>query len=230
MDNYQARQLELTKKIEEDFKNGNSRSTIVEPVSDYINDNRICLTSVVFLPQDLENKIIDEVIIPLRRNDPAQYFYVPNSFHVTIRNIRISADPPSFNNIDIKKAKEVFRKIIPRHHSFKFEIKRLFELPTSLAISAFSNETLGNLALELGRELRKAGIPDNKIYANENIVIGNTTISRFTSKPNSDFWEKVKELKQISIGSFEVRKIYLITTNAVCHPSKTKVIGEYSLT
>jgi hypothetical protein len=229
VDNYQARQLELTKKIEEDFKNGNSRSTIVEPVSDYINDNRTCLTSVVFLPRDLENKIIDKVINPLKRNDSAQYFYVPNSFHVTIRNIRISADPPSFNNIDIKKAKEVFRKIIPRHHSFKFEIKRLFELPTSLAISAFSNEKFGGLTLELRQELRKAGVPDNKVYVKSNVVIGNTTISRFTKRANSIFREKVKELKNIDIGSFEVRKISLITTNVICHPSKTKIIEEYLL-
>jgi 2'-5' RNA ligase len=229
VDNYQARQLELTKKIEEDFKNGNSRSTIVEPVSDYINDNRICLTSVVFLPQDLENKIIDEVIIPLRRNDPAQYFYVPNSFHVTIRNIRTTTEPPSFSEIDIEKSKEVFRRIVPKHHPFKFEIKRLFKLPTSLAISAFSNKKFGDLALELGNELGKAGVPDNKIYANKNIVIGNTTISRFTKRPNSSFRKKVKELKNIDIGSFEVRKISLITTSAVCHPSKTKIIEEYLL-
>jgi hypothetical protein len=230
VDDCRAKQLEMTKKIEKDFKHGISRSTIVNPVSDYINDNRMCLTSVVFVPQNLVSKIINDVISPLKKADPAQYFYLPSSFHITIRNIRIISDPSSFNDIDIEKTKEVFKKIVPKYHPFTFELKRIFELPTSLAISAFSNETLGNLALELGQSLERVGVPDNKIYVNSDVVIGNATISRFTNKPNSKFWEKIKELKEIDMGSFEVRKVFLITTNAVCHPSKTKIIEEYLLT
>lgn len=230
MDNYQTKQLELTKKIEEGFKKGESLSTVVEPVSDYINDNRICLTSVVFIPQNLEKRIIENVINPLRKINPIQYFYIPGSFHITISNIRIIENPPLFGNKDVEIVREVFKRVIPKHHPFTVEIKRLFELSTSLAISAFSDETLGKLALELREELKKAGVPDNKTYANENIVIGSTTISRFTNTPNPDFKKKVKKLKEIDIGSFEVRKISLITTNAVCHPSKTKIIEEYLLT
>jgi len=230
VNSYQAKQLELTKKIEEDFKDGLFPSTIVDSVSDYINDNRRCLTTVVFIPQHLEKIILDKIINPLKKIDPTQCYYIPNSFHVTIRNIRIAEYPPSFDDFDIEKAKKVFRKVIPKYHSFIFDIKRLFELPTSLAISAFSDKTLGDLALELREKLRMAGVSDNKIYADENIVIGNTTISRFTDTPNSDFKEKVKEFKNICIGSFEVRKISLITTNAICHPSKTKIIEEYLLT
>ena len=229
MDNYQTKQLELTKKIEEGFKKGESLSTTVEPVSDYINDNRICITSVVFIPQNLEKRIIENVINPLRKINPIQYFYIPDSFHITINNIRKIENPPLFNNQDVEKARKVFRRVISKYRPFVFEIKRLFELPTSLAISAFSDETLGNLALELREELKKAGVPDNKTYANENTVIGSTTISRFTNSSNPCFKEKVKELKEIDVGSFEVKKISLITTNAVCYPSKTKIIEEYLL-
>lgn len=230
MDNYQIKQLKLISKIERGFKKGESLSTVVEPVSDYINDNRICLTSVVFIPQNLVERIIEDVINPLRKINPIQYFYIPGSFHITIANIRTIDNPPLFNNKDIEKVREVFKRVIPKHRSFVFEIKRLFELPTSLAISAFSDETLGELALELREEFKKVGVPDNKTYANENIVIGSATISRFTNTPSPDFREKVKELKEINIGSFEVRKISLITTNAVCYPSKTKIIEEYLLT
>lgn len=230
MDNYKTKQLKLTKKIEEGFKKGQSLSTVVEPVSDYINDNRICLTSIAFVPQNLEKRIIENVINPLRKINPIQYFYIPGSFHITISNIRTIENPPLFNHKDIDKVREVFERVIPKYRPFILEIKRLFELPTSLAISAFSDETLGNLTLKLREELKKAGVPDNKTYANANIVIGSTTISRFTNSPNPDFKKKVKELKEIDIGSFEVRKISLITTNAVCYPSKTKIIEEYFLT
>lgn len=229
MDNYQAKQLELTKRIEEGFKKGQAASTIVEPVSDYINDDRICLTSVAFIPQNLEEIIINKIINPLRKINPIQYFYIPGSFHVTINNTRTIANPPLFNAEDIEKIKEVFKKVIPRYNSFTFELKRLFELPTSLAISAFSDKTLGDLALELREELRKAGVPDNKTYEDKNIVIGSTTISRFTNTPNPEFKQMIKVLKEIEIGTFEVKKISLITTNAICYPSKTKIIEEYLL-
>lgn len=229
MDSYQDRQLELIKKIEESFKKGKAPSTIVEPVSNYVNDNRICFTSVAFVPSNLVQKMIEQVINLLRKVDPMQYFYIPGSFHITINNIRTIANPPLFNNEDIEKARGVFKRIIPKYKPFTFELKRLFELPTSLAISAFSNEILGNLALELRAELKQAGIPDNKTYAAEDVIIGNATISRFTDTPNPAFKEKIKELKEIEIGSFEVKKVFLITTNSVCHPTKTKIIEEYSL-
>jgi len=229
VDNYQAKQLDVIKRIEESFRKGQAASTIVEPVSDYINDNRICLTSVVFIPQDLEEIIIDKVINPLKKINPIQYFYIPGSFHITITNIRTIANPPLFNDGDIEKVKDVLKRVIQKHSSFSVEIKRLFELPTSLAISAFSDETLGYLALELRKEFKKAGVADNKTYEDKDIVIGNTTISRFTNTPNPEFRQKVKELKEIEIGTFEVNKISLITTNAVCHPSKTKIVEEYLL-
>src|SRR5687767_2591950 len=207
MDSYQQKQLRLTQDIEESFKSGKNISQVVESVPDFVSDKRICLTSVTYLPKELEDKIINEVINPLNQIDPRQYYYVPKSLHVTINNIRVINDPPHFNDQDIEKAKEVFARVIPKFKTFKVDIKRLFELPTSLAISVFSDETLGSLALELRSELSKAGVADDKIYASGDVVIGNTTISRFTTAPNPDFWEKVRELKEIEIGSFEIKKV-----------------------
>lgn len=227
--NYQAKQLEVIRGIEEGFRKGQAVSTVVKPVLDYINDDRVCLTSVAFIPQNFERKIIEKIIRPLSQIDSAQYFYVSGSFHITITNIRTIENPPLFNNDDVEKVRKVFKKIIPKYKPFKFDVKRLFELPTSLAISAFSDETFGDLALELRSEIEKAGVPDNKTYANENIVIGNVTVSRFVDTPSASFQEKIEELKEVDIGTFEVNKISLITTNAACHPSKTKIIEEYSL-
>lgn len=229
MNAYSEKQLKLIETIEEKFRKGESPSTVVEPVSDYINDDRVCLTSVVFIPQGLEQKIINNIVNPLKEINPIQYFYIPGSFHITIKNIRTIENPPLFNDKDIKKACEVFKRVIPKYKSFTFELRRLFELSTSLAISAFSDETLGNLTSELGKELKKAGVPDNKKYATNDIVIGSTTVSRFTNTPNPAFKQKVKELKETKIGSFEVKKVYLITTNSICYPTKTKIIEEYSL-
>ncbi len=229
MDGYSKKQLLLISEIEEKFKNGEVPSTIVTPVKDYKNDNRICLTAVAFIPPELEQQIIENIIKPLKEADNRQYFYVPNSFHVTIQNIRIIEDPPLFDSSDIEKAKEVFEKIVPKHPRISFRLKRLFELPTSLSVCAFSNESLGILANELRAELANSGVPDNKKYASNDVVLGSTTIIRFTTEPNAEFKNIVSQLKNIEIGNFEVSKINLITTNCVCVPDKTTVFGEYNL-
>lgn len=226
---YQDRQLETIKNIEEIFKKGQTPSTVVEPVADYVLDDRICLTSIVFLPTDIEKEIIEKVIAPLKNADPSQYFYIPGSFHVTINNIRTIENPPLFDEKDIEKAREVVEAVVSKFNSFSFEIGRLFELPTSLAVCAFTDSILGNIALELRSELKKNGIADNKNYASQDVVIGSSTIARYTNTPNQKFLEKLKELREIIIGSFKAEKVSLITTNAVCHPSKTKIIDEFEL-
>ena len=230
MNDYQNRQLQMIVSIEESFKHGNSPSSIVEMVSDYTNDMRICLTGVTFLPQSLSEKIVDQVVNPLKEADSRHYFYDSGMLHITINNVRIISDPPNFTEQDIEKVRQVFAEVIPKYQKFNFELKRLFVLPTSIAISAFSPEILKDIALELRHNLTTQGVTDDKIYASNDVVIASTTICRFTTTPSESFFEKVKEIRGIQIGSHLVEKISLITTNAGCVPASTKVIGEFNLT
>ncbi len=226
---YQEKQYKLFQDIEESCKSGKNISTLVETISDYGNDNKICLTSVVFIPEDLRNVIIKNIIEPLNKLDSGQYYYLPDSLHITLQNIRTVSNPPLFNNDDIDKVKKVFKEVIPKYKSLSFELKGLFELPNSLSIRAYSSEYLRDLRLEIMDKLEEVGVPDNKTYASNDIFFGNSSICRYVKNPNKDFFEKVKELKNETIGILDVKKISLITTNAVCHPNKTKVIEEYNL-
>lgn len=225
MGSYQEEQLRLIKRIEEGFKNGQSPSTIVEPVDDYTKDNRICLTLVTFLPSNLENGIIKKLIIPLQNADQRHYFYVPTSFHITIQNVRTIAQPPLFNNADIEKVKAVLERTIPQFSSLEFNLKRIFQLPTSLSICAFTDKSLGNLALRIREELVKEGVSDNKQYANREVVFANTTFCRYQTEPNEEFKKLVNELKDVKIGEFEAKDVSLITTNCVCLPEMTKILS-----
>jgi len=226
MTSYQQKQRSLIQEMEQNFQQGRSHSSVVKPVKDYRHDTRIALTSVVFLPAEKEEKIIREVIEPLQKADRRHYYYLPKTLHITIQNIRTISDPPLFTKEDIEKAQRVFEKIIPQHSPISFQIKRLFELPTSLAMCAFSDETLKNLILDLRKELIKAGVPDNKTYASDEIFFGNVTIARYADTPNQAFFETVSKLKNVDIGEVTFKKVSLITTNAVSSPYVTTVHGE----
>lgn len=229
MASYQQKQHELFRELEEKFKKGETPATIVEPVQDYVNDNRICLTSAVFIPQPLQKTIIDKVISPLKNSGRRQYYYLPQSLHMTIQNIRTINHPPLFSERDIKKVQNVFRRVIPKHKSFIFELRGLFEVSTSLSVRGYSDETLKYLILNLRKGLERVGVPDNKTYASGEVFFGNVSVVRYTTSPNTAFFKKVKELKDIDIGRFKARTISLITTNSVCHPKKTKIIEDYNL-
>ncbi len=226
---YFQKQKDLFDDIEKKFKSGEVPSTIVEALDDYKNDNQICLTSVAFLSKSLQRKIITDIISPLKKTDPRQYFYLAKSLHLTIQNIRTVNKPPLFTDEDIEKTKEVFAKIIPKHSIIKFKLEGLFELPTSLGLRAYSSEDLKGLCVDLREGLKKAGVPDNKIYASEDIIFGNVSVSRYTLAPNKEFFEIVKKLKNVEIGTFNVQSVSLITTNSVCYPNKTKIIKTYNL-
>lgn len=228
MDDYSSRQVALVKDIEKQFEAGNSPSTIVEPVSNYETDMRICLTSLAYLPQNLQEKIYNEIVEPLKKIDDRQYFYEKAALHITVQNVRVINNPPHFTDSDIERAKNVFASITQKYHPVEVEIRRIFELPTSFALSAFTPSSWEDLVLDLRNELEKAGVPDDKSYA-PGPVLANVTICRYTTPPNEEFQSKLKELKEIKLGSFKIENIKLATTNAVSFPSKTTIIGEYNL-
>lgn len=229
MDSYFKKQKALFDEIESKFKKGESPSTIVKPVSDYKNDEQICLTSIAFIPVNLQKEIIGSVIEPLKKADSTQYFYPPESMHLTIQNIRTINKPPLFNDQDIQKAKEAFLKVISKHPKITFSLEGLFDLPTSLGIRAYAEETLVDLCKELREELTEADVPDNKTYASDTVLFGNISICRYITKPNKEFFKTVENLKSINLGSLKVENVNLITTNAVCHPQKTKILETYKL-
>ncbi len=229
MVSYQKQQELLLKEIEKDFKEGKFPATIVEPVQDYSSDNRICLTSVVFLPQEIQRIVDEKVIKPLKELDKRQYYYLPQSLHITIQNIRTISDPPLFSKKDVEKVKNVLREVITRYEPFDFSIEGFFELPTSLSLCAYSDEILKQLVFEIRKSLKKVGVPDNKKYASDEIVIANSTICRYIGLPNDAFFEEVGKLKNIDVGRVQVKNVSLITTNSVCHPNKTSIVERYPL-
>ncbi|MBU1118829.1 hypothetical protein KKH43_03035 [Patescibacteria group bacterium] len=228
MTTYRQKQEEVFNKIEK----ANDQSDIasfVKPVADFSGDNRLCLTGVIFLPCEITYKIQEEIIAPLKKSDTEHYFYSPESLHLTIQNVRVIHDPPKFNSDAIEKAKEVFEQVVPRHTAVRFNLQGIFKAPTSIGIKGFCGEEIKELVFDLRTELKKAGIPDDKKYVSKDVIIGNTTVCRFTSKPNQEFWKKYKKIKDTETGAFDAKTVSLIKTNAGCHPGKTEIIASYQL-
>ena len=226
--NYLLQQKELVKKLEDSFIDGEHKSTVVDMRKDYVNDDRICLTSVTFIPNDISSKIISNVINNLKKIEPYHYFYPFESMHLTIKNIRTISKPLLFAESDIIKVDQLFSEIIPKFSIFEVKVEDVLILPSSVSIMVYS-DGLQNLNLALDKGLREIGVPDNKKYLSDLVYWGNITICRFTEKPGNEFNNEVKKMRNFKIGKFKVEKVNLITCNAVCYSGSRKIIGGYEL-
>lgn len=225
---YQKRQIEVIDTIERQVGNNSLNFSTVAPIDDYENDSRLCLTSVHFPKNGLIRKVM-EILGPLRDINPGHYYYPEDAFHLTIKNIRVISDPPTFTAEDVLRARKVFESVLPGHRKFKVYFYRLLLFKSNLSLIGTTDEELDSIVLDLDKKLAQAGVPDNKQYTNSRNFFCNMTLARFTSEPTEDFISKVKELSQqvAPFGPYEIDSVTLLSSNAVL--KKKNIIDTWQL-
>jgi len=225
---YQQNQKRVIENIEKQIKQNSLQFSTVDPVEDFDNDPRVCLTSVHIPNNFLKNKIQKQIIDPLRAVSPEHYYYLADPLHMTIKNIRVINNPPYFNDQDIEKAKQIFSQTIPKHSKFKVYFYRLLLFPNNLALIGTTDEEMDKIVLGLDRKLRRAGVPDDKIYSNPKYFFSNITLARFNTPLAEKFRIKVKNLSiSLSFEPYLVDLVTLLTCNAVF--KRRKIIGSWEL-
>jgi 2'-5' RNA ligase len=211
---YQRGQLEVIDEIEQAIKSDNLNFSTVEKVADYESDPRICLTSVHFPRLEFIQKVA-QLISPLKELEPSAYFYPNTSLHLTIKNLRVIADPPSFDEEVVTKAQAVFERVIPQHHYFQAYYYRLLLFPNNLALIGTTDEELDRIIFDLVDELDREGIPDDKVYINDKYFFSNVTLCRFSQPISSATRVKIEEIsKKMKEFSYEINSVSLVTANA----------------
>lgn len=227
--NYITLQKQFIKKIRASLSKDKFKATVVEPQKDYENDNQICLTSSASIPKNISYKIVKKIITPLKNIDPVHFYFRPELMHLTIKNIRTIHQPPLFTNADVIKVDKLFKELIPLFPSLNFYLEDLVLFPTSISLIGYCDEGFKKLVRALDSGLKKIGVPDDKKYFSNTIFFSNITLCRFAHKLTTPFIEKAKELQNIKIGNLRVKKINLISGNAVYNPKMKKIIAEYQL-
>jgi len=187
-----------------------NKVSVVTPVEDFASDNRLCLTLVHFPAKSITSQIM-RIITRLKKADPRQYYYDETSLHATINNIRVISNPAKYSISDIEKVSKL--KLKPKLF-FDINGLLLMKKPGSILLKLYPDEQTNDFILKLRLQLAEIGVLDDKIYADTNTIISNITFCRFTTEPNNKFY-KILEKADIK-GKIEVKKISLISCNAVC--------------
>lgn len=228
MNNHQIQQQNVINKIEKQVKGGLLNFSTVSPIEDYENDPRICLTSVHLPNEELKLQIKKLLTDPLRKIAPDFYYYTTDSLHMTIKNIRVINNPAHFTAEDIKKARKVFSHIIPKHKQFNVYFYRLLLFPNNLALIGTTDSELDSIVLNLDKELNKAHVSDDKVYANSKYFFSNITLARFNTPPSEGFKQKIQELSSsVKFKPYIVDSVTLLNCNAVF--KNRKIIGTWYL-
>lgn len=225
---YQKKQIDVINTIENQVKNNLLSSSTVEPVEDFENDPRLCLTGIHLPDQKLIDTVYKTIIKPLRAISPNHYYYEKDSLHMTIKNVRIINNPPTFTEDYIQKTKKVFEEVVPKHKKYQVYFYRLLLFPSNLALIGTTDPELDLIILDLDQKLKDAGIPDDKQYSNSHYFFCNMTLARFNSSVTQEFIKKVEELSQnINIEPYTIDSVTLLVSNAVL--KKRRIIGTWNL-
>lgn len=228
---HQSKQIETINEIENKINSNNPLGfSTVAPVADYVDDSRICLTSVHLPDSSLLSQVNRILIDPLKKIAPGLHYYPPKSLHLTIKNIRVINDPPNFDDDDVAKAVEVFSKIIPRHRPFSVYFYRLLLFPNNLALIGTTDPELDYIIADLDRALSRQGIPDDKKYINSKYFFCNMTLARFNERPSEALINQVKKLSDAIVVNFKpylVDSVTLLSCNAVFE--KRRIRGRWPL-
>ena len=213
MTTHQLQQMEVISKIEEQVQKDDLKFSTVSPVADYEGDTRICLTGA-HMPADTLLTQVQKIIKTLSEIEPGYFYYSPESLHMTIKNVRVISDPPTFTESDIAKVEKVFSSVIPHHKKYKVYFYRLMLFKNNLALIGTTDPELDEIVLELDQKLKDAGVPDDKQYTNSQYFFCNMTLARFP-KSSDAFVNAVDELsKTLVIEPYTVNAVSLVTGNA----------------
>jgi hypothetical protein len=175
----------------------------------------------------LLEKIQQDIINPLKKVDPNYFYYPEESLHMTIKNIRVINDPPSFTDEDVTKAKNVFAEILPHHKKFNNYFYRLFIFQNNLALIGTTDPELDEIVHDLNSGLEKVHLADDKTYSNSKYFFCNMTLARF-SNVSDTFKQTVNEISgSLTFEPYTIDSVTLLTGNAVF--SNRTVINTWSL-
>ncbi len=228
--NYRDRQKQLIDIVRSDVGAVDAKASVVPIQADYAADSERCLTTVMFVPEHAAISFQSEIQQTLAQVEPFHYYNPPESMHITVKNVRLNQNLPSFDEEDVARVHGSFSGILSRHRSFLFSFEELVIFPNSISLVGYSDEPLKELVQDLDQGLKEIGLTDDKRYLSHEVFFGNITLCRFTQSPGPGLFEAVSALnRQWHPMPICLSHVELITCNASAAPATISRLHRYEL-
>lgn len=203
-------------------------TSIIPMQKNYLGDRRICLAIFARIPDPIAS-VLTDVQERLRRLDPMHHYFARESFHLTVQNAKVVADPPSFTREDAFRVCAAVSNVVHWHQKETVSVDGLIALPTSVSATVLFDRPMAELTFDLRDAIAAVGVPDDKTYIDPDVRFGNITLCRFTEPPSEKFLAECERLRREAFGSFTVDALAVASTNASYELALTEVFGSYQL-
>lgn len=229
--NYQELQKQQIDYLESLACSDHFPASVVEPVADYVNDNRKYLTIAAYPTPEILKSITTRFVSDLQAADNQPYYCEPDSLHFTILSIKLFEDGGNFDAVRVAEIIEATKKVFATQPSFEFTMQGSLALPTSIGVRCYSSDALQTLINNLKSALAAIDVVSDKKLISDEIFFGNITVCRF--KPNYHPSEKlkaiVKKYHDTDFGRMKLTSAKLIHGNAVISTHNSEILAEFKL-
>lgn len=194
-------------------------------ISNLHSDKNVYLTTVIKLPIEIQQKILEE-ISEIREKYPGHLYYSEGMMHITL----IALSQKEISSMNLVKVKTVLSRVLSDFNSFNIRLKGVGVSRTSGFIGTYyENNVLGQIKAKIISELKK-----EEVYLDYGFIDGYvrgfawSNFMRF-KKRDLRILGKFKTMKNIKFGHFRVNEITLATTDKFFSKEKTKILEVFKL-
>lgn len=229
MSHYRHRQLALIANLRDQVAQQEMTSLSLEPFHRQHRENPARgLGGIELLPQAFADTLMETAITPLQQRFPEHHYFQTDELHITVKNIRQAAQPPRFDDADVKRVELLLAGVIPLYSSFEVTWLDWLCLPTSLVLIGLPDTRHRDLVLALDVGLQDIGLPDDKGYLSRTVFLNNVSVCRFSAPIDQSFRDAVKMLPVPGV-SLRVDDIWLLSANASLARASQTVHGHFKL-
>jgi 2'-5' RNA ligase len=203
---------------------------IIDEQIDAPTDFRQGITLLIRPPLHIKNKI-QAFLKELRKIEPKQYFYPNSDLHITTMSI-ISCHPDfKLATIEIPEYIKTIEQSLIDIPTFEINFKGITASPAAIMIQGFTNSvSLDNLRTNLRTNFSVSGL-EQSIDKRYSIATAHTTVMRFQNKfQNKDlFLKTIEEFRDFDFGSFELKKMDLVSNDWYQKQKKVELLHRFIL-
>jgi 2'-5' RNA ligase len=195
-----------------------------------IPDARRGLTLIARPSVEVQNRIL-EMLATLRADEPEQYYYVPESLHVTILSLLTSTTEHEGFSADVPGYAAAIERVLREARPFQIAFRGITASPAAIMLQGFPQDPiLEEIRTRLRQELKERGLATG-VDVRYRIITAHMTVMRF-QKPLRDAWRFANALEQYrmeSFGDLVVKELSFIKNDWFASPEQTTTLARFPL-
>jgi 2'-5' RNA ligase len=195
-----------------------------------ISDRRRGFTLIAQPSMETQQRVL-KFLDTLKAIDPEQYYYAPDSLHVTVLSLFTATEAHERFSQQQKEYQAAVESAVMGTPSLEIQFNGITASSGAVMIQGFPRgDTLERLRERLRETLQSRNLAEG-LDTRYRLVTAHMTVVRFRQplQDSSRFAEKLKEFRGIKFGSSDIEVLRLVENDWYMSPQNLKFLSDYPL-